>query len=115
MLSDQCPLWSPGRRASQTFREPPEEHVEGGGSVGRILQACILCTALLAAACQTTEAGPAPQAAARVSGSQTYTVGVDAPSTAAEQFVFGESFPATIKARPGDTSALQHRPPHDSH
>jgi len=89
--------------------------VEGGGSVGRILQACILCTALLAAACQTTKAGPAPQAAARVSGSQTYTVGVDEPSTAEEHFVFGAFFPETIKARPGDTIVFENRSSHDVH
>jgi plastocyanin len=84
---------------------------------------------LLAAACgehgaakQSAEAARGKEVAAgraetgTVTGPQSYTVGVDAPSAlGAENYVFGAYFPKTLKARPGDTVVFENRSSNDLH
>ena len=71
-----------------------------------------LCALLLTAACgnkksesSTKETTSAPAVA--VDGAQTYSVSIDWPSEVGQQYLMSAFYPATIRARPGDTIVFE--------
>jgi plastocyanin len=78
----------------------------------RVAGSLLCAVVLLAGACVKQEAKRAagtPPVKQAVTGTQTYTIGVDQPSPDGKQYQFSAFYPRSVRVRPGDTVVFDNR------
>ena len=80
----------------------------------RVAGSLLCALVLVAGACAKEDSKPATAgkptpAAGGVTGRQTYTIDMDHPSPDGKQYQFSAFYPASVRARPGDTVVFANR------